>query len=204
MTHAEGERKAGEEAAPIRLAREKIDIVFAAAACAMALASLAAAPGLSGLFGAALALLMIAIARIDARAFTIPDPLSGAAFLLGLAEAARQSSEGPLAGAALAASGAFVAFLAFFALREIYWRLRGREGLGLGDVKLAGAAGAWLDPVFIAAAVEIAAVGALAAYTVARLSAGRPLRASARLPFGLFFAPAIWLCWLLQAWFGAV
>ena len=33
----------------------------------------------------------------------------------------------------------------FFALRYGYARLRGRQGLGLGDVKLAFVAGAWLD-----------------------------------------------------------
>jgi hypothetical protein len=26
----------------------------------------------------------------------------------------------------------------------------------------------------------------------------RPLRLAGRLPFGLFLAPAVWLCWLLE------
>jgi leader peptidase (prepilin peptidase)/N-methyltransferase len=48
-------------------------------------------------------------------------------------------------------------------------------------------------------AVEIAALAALAVYALRRSMTGRPIRATARLPFGLFFAPAIWLCWLLEA-----
>ncbi len=45
---------------------------------------------------------------------------------------------------------------------QLYRRLRGREGIGLGDVKLAGVAGAWLDWQSIPIAVEIAALAALA------------------------------------------
>ena len=40
--------------------------------------------------------------------------------------------------------GAVLALL-FLGLRALYRRLRGRDGIGLGDVKLAGVAGAWLD-----------------------------------------------------------
>jgi hypothetical protein len=37
-------------------------------------------------------------------------------------------------------------WLSFFALRSAYWRTRGREGIGLGDVKLAVVAGAFIRP----------------------------------------------------------
>ncbi|HTW93394.1 MAG TPA: hypothetical protein VMD30_01285, partial [Tepidisphaeraceae bacterium] len=52
------------------------------------IASLVAAPGLPGLFGAVLGLLMLAIAVADARAFIIPDRLTLAAFLLALLDTA--------------------------------------------------------------------------------------------------------------------
>jgi leader peptidase (prepilin peptidase)/N-methyltransferase len=86
----------------------------------------------------------------------------------------------------------------FLALRILYRRLRGRDGLGLGDVKLAGVAGAWLGWFTIPISIEIAALAALAAHIMARRWQGLTLSATARLPFGLFFAPAIWLCWLLE------
>ncbi|MGH6852138.1 MAG: prepilin peptidase, partial [Methylocella sp.] len=91
--------------------------------------------------------------------------------------------------------------LAFFALREIYLRLRHRHGIGLGDVKLAAVAGAWLDWTLIPVAIEIAALAALTFYLTSQLVLRRPIDAAAKLPFGLFFAPAIWFCWLLNAIF---
>jgi leader peptidase (prepilin peptidase)/N-methyltransferase len=68
----------------------------------------------------------------------------------------------------------------------------------LGDVKLAAVAGVWIDWPLIPVTVEIAALSALLAYGVSRLMLRLPVQRSARLPFGLFFAPAIWLGWLLQ------
>jgi leader peptidase (prepilin peptidase)/N-methyltransferase len=47
-------------------------------------------------------------------------------------------------------------------------------------------------------AIEIAAFAALIIYAVRQFLLGRPISATSRLPFGLFFAPAIWICWLLE------
>ncbi len=174
---------------------------FAAIACSIAIASLVAAPGRSGLLGGALGLLMLAIAAADARAFIIPDKLTVAAFLLALTNAANEGLESMPENIAVAALRGFVLALAFFALREIYLRLRHRHGIGLGDVKLAAVAGAWLDWTLIPVAIEIAALAALIAYIANQLVLRRPLCAAAKLPFGLFFAPAIWFCWLLNAIF---
>ena len=76
--------------------------------------------------------------------------------------------------------------------------LRGREGIGLGDVKLAGVAGAWLDWPIIPIAIEIAAVAALGAYLIRHFCFRRAVRPTTRMPFGLFLAPAIWIGWLLE------
>ncbi len=95
-----------------------------------------------------------------------------------------------LRGAALA--------LVFLLIRYGYERIRGREGIGLGDIKLASVAGAWLDWLTLPIAVEIAACAALLVYLVRQFAFGRPVDATSRLPFGLFFAPTIWLCWVLQ------
>jgi leader peptidase (prepilin peptidase)/N-methyltransferase len=174
---------------------------FATIACSIVVGSLVAAPGRAGLLGGALGLLMLAVAVADARAFIIPDKLTIAAFLIALTNAAHEGLESTSENIAVAALRGLVLALAFFALREIYLRLRHRHGIGLGDVKLAAVAGAWLDWTLIPVAIEIAALTALILYIASQLVRRRPLYAAAKLPFGLFFAPAIWFCWLLNAIF---
>lgn len=171
------------------------------AACGVVIASLMAAPGASGFFGAALGLLMLAIAVADARVYIIPDQLTLAALLLALAETAVSGFENMPENMALATLRGLVLALGFLALRDLYYRLRHRQGIGLGDVKLAAVAGAWLDWPLIPVAIEIAAVLALIVYITSQLILRQPLRATAKLPFGVFFAPAIWFCWLLGALF---
>jgi leader peptidase (prepilin peptidase)/N-methyltransferase len=146
---------------------------------------------------------MLAIAAVDARYYIIPDELTLAALALAIANA---GLEGWLDGWGAALEGVGAALLrgavlaaGFLALRAVYHRLRGREGIGLGDIKLAGVAGAWLAWATIPVAVEIAALAALAVYVMRQFAGGRVVSATARLPFGLFLAPAIWLGWLLEA-----
>jgi leader peptidase (prepilin peptidase)/N-methyltransferase len=173
--------------------------VLSALVLATIAASLWAAPGFGGALGAGLALVMLAIAAIDAHQFIIPDKLTATALGLGLLNAGIQDWDSALAGIAAAILRGFVLASCFFALRAIYHRIRGRQGIGLGDVKLAAVAGVWLECTTIPIAVEIAALAALAAVAIRQLARGRPLRAHGRLPFGLFLAPAIWLGWLLEA-----
>jgi leader peptidase (prepilin peptidase)/N-methyltransferase len=165
------------------------------------LASIAAAPGWSGAAGAVLAGLMLAIAVIDHRRMIIPDELNALAFIAGLIVAGA-GADAPAAIAILQALvRATLMFALFFAFRAGYRALRGMEGMGLGDVKLAAVAGVWLDWAGLPAVVEIAALSALAAALCARLR-GDGFDPKARLPFGTFFAPAIWICWLFAMWRG--
>jgi len=166
--------------------------------CAV-LASLAVTPGSTGIAGAALAAVAVDIAVVDRRAFIIPDPLNALAFVVGLAGAVLAAPEEPLEAILRALLRAAIMFSAFFAFRAGYRQLRGIEGIGLGDVKLAAVAGVWLDWVDLPIAVDIAALAALAAALLRRLTWG-DLDMRAKLPFGAFFAPAIWLCWLLATW----
>jgi leader peptidase (prepilin peptidase)/N-methyltransferase len=178
---------------------DKVDASIVAAGAVAAAASIAASPGVAGWLGAGLALVMLAIAAIDARRFIIPDPLNAAGLALGFIHAAAQG-EGGMANALVEAAlrGSALALM-FLALRATYMRLRGRQGIGLGDVKLAGVAGVWLGWIAMPIAIEVAAVSALAVYATRHFIFRRPVRATSRLPFGLFLAPAIWLGWLLQA-----
>jgi leader peptidase (prepilin peptidase) / N-methyltransferase len=86
-----------------------------------------------------------------------------------------------------------------WSLRIVYRHLRGRDGMGLGDVKLGGVAGVWLDWPMIPVAIEIAALACLTAYVTKHLLARKSIQLTGKMPFDLFFAPAIWLGWLLQS-----
>ncbi len=161
--------------------------------------SFAASPDWRGAFGAALAVLMLAIAVSDIRYFIVPDVLSGSAFALGLIFAGL-FDDAPLAEAILTCLlRAATAALPLLALMLLYEWWRGRPGLGLGDVKLAAVAGAWLDWFTIVGVIEVAALAALAAFAVWRYVLRRPIAATTPLPFGLFLAPAIWAGWLAEA-----
>ncbi|MGC1824087.1 MAG: A24 family peptidase [Pseudolabrys sp.] len=165
-------------------------------------ASLIVLPNAHGVIGGGLAILMIAIAIVDARRFIIPNELTAAALALGFLTAAVQDSSSVLELLAVAALRGAVMAIAFLSLRVLYRRIRGHDGIGLGDVKLAGVAGVWLDWWVLPVAIEIAALAAIAVYAVRFLYGRRPsARLKAKLPFGLFLAPAIWVGWLLQALF---
>ena len=172
--------------------------LIGAAGVGAVLASFAASPGWTGAAGAALAALTLAIALIDRRRLIIPDELNALAFAAGLAAAWLRTRVSPSAAILHALLRAAVMFAAFFAFRAGYRRLRGIEGMGLGDVKLAAVAGVWLDWVDLPIAVNIAALSALAATLIRRLR-GADFDPKAKLPFGAYFAPAIWICWLLAA-----
>ena len=162
-------------------------------------ASLMAGPGIDGLMGALLAALMLAIAASDFRRYIIPDELTAAAALLALV---RSGWVGPDAGrdAVLWAAGTSLAIaVALLALMAAYRGWRGRDGMGLGDVKLAAIAGAWLGFTTFLVVIEIAALIALGTYLLTGAIGRRPLKATAFLPFGVFLAPAIWLGWLMDA-----
>ena len=161
--------------------------------------SLLAAPGPDGLLGAFLAALMLAIAIIDSDRYIIPNELTGAAVALALLRAGAVGPEADLRAVMWAAFRAAAVTLPLLALMIGYRRWRGRDGLGLGDIKLTAVAGAWLGFVTIFAVIELAALSALGAYVVNGYLRKRPLRATAFLPFGLFLAPAIWIGWLVEA-----
>ena len=142
---------------------------------------------------------VVMVVRSDLRDFVIPDGASLLIAGLGLAVAGGApwlAGEGPdeaaLAGLAALATG--VAAFTVFALVGALFRRFGREALGFGDVKLAGASAVWLAPADAALALEIAALGAVLALLATRR--GGSLRDTA-VPFGAFMAPAAWLVFVL-------
>ncbi|MDI3566247.1 A24 family peptidase [Bradyrhizobium sp. Arg816] len=172
-------------------------LAFAGVVFVLVVTSLMIVPGADGLLGAYLAALMLGIACNDARHYRIPNELTAAAFGIALLREAilPNASTASILWPVFRASAVSLP-LFFLLLFYRYWR--GRDGLGLGDVKLAAVAGAWLELPTAAAVIELAALSAIAAYTANALVRRRSLRGTAFLPFGLFMAPAIWIGWLSE------
>jgi leader peptidase (prepilin peptidase)/N-methyltransferase len=157
--------------------------------------ALSAVTVLSGwLLWASLALgwTLLTLAVIDWRHYWLPDALTLPLIPAGLAVI--WAIDPARLGAHLI--GAVAGWVAFAALAWLYRRLRGREGLGGGDAKLLGAAGAWLGWPALPSIVLVAA-GAGLALALARAAGGTKLAAKERIAFGPYLALAIWLVWLL-------
>ena len=174
-----------------------------ACACGVCIAGVsfyALSPG-TALVSCLLGWAMLAIALIDAQRFTIPDVLSLPAIPAGLLASGYLLDPWSSQLVSLDhAIGACLGGAVFWLVREAYWRLRRREGLGLGDVKLAAAGGAWVGWERLADMVLLSAAAALSlAVALAALRGGR-LSGAERLPFGAFLAPSIWVVWVVGAW----
>jgi leader peptidase (prepilin peptidase)/N-methyltransferase len=132
---------------------------------------------------------LLALALADLRYRVLPDALTLALVLFGLAVASASPGQ-DVAGALL--SGV-VGAGAFALLRLGYRHLRGREGMGPGDVKLMAGIGAALPLATLPAVTLAAACGGLALALV--IADWR--RGGAELPFGAFLAAGAALVWAL-------
>lgn len=132
-------------------------------------------------FGFCCCMLVVVFTDYDAK--IIPDEMVIAGVILGLlATQVHVSSWTRLF------SGATVGFGVLWAIREIYYRLTGREGMGFGDCTLALAMGSVLGATGVMITFFLASlVGTLIGLAI--LSANKQsLRTE--LPFGVFLAPA--------------
>ncbi len=168
-------------------------------------------------FSAAFAGLAAWIVVSDLRRFEIPDEANVVLLLGGLAWCALTlasspaqllmvdvlTSDAPLwfahaAGVVDGLARSAVAAGSLLGVRILYRRLRGIDGLGLGDVKLAGAAAPWLVWSDLPAALLVAVLAALVATIAAAAIGRRGLDRAAWIPLGAFLAPAAYVVWMLR------
>lgn len=135
--------------------------------------------------------LLAALSTVDWRSYRLPDPLNLILLIGGLAIAAAHGRDALVASAASALAG----FAVLWSLAALYRRLRGRDGLGFGDVKLLGAGASWVGITGLPTVVLAATVGALALLATMRLRGAR-IDGATIVPFGPFLAFGIWIVWL--------
>ena len=150
---------------------------------------------------AAFLLAMVAVAFIDAEHGIIPDRITLPGLVVGAAAA-------PLLGLTLrdALVGAACGGGFFLLLAVAYRRVRRREGLGGGDVKLGAMMGAFLGWQGVLLTIFLGSfLGTIVALGL--LGSGRATRTTA-LPYGTFLAPAAGVALLLGPaivrWYGSL
>ena len=141
---------------------------------------------------------LLILSWIDFKTFILPDYLTYgliayglvANIFLGLDWASTESSM----------LGALFGFVSLYALNQLYLKIRGHHGIGMGDAKLLGALGAWLGwsalPGILFMASAFGILGGIVWLRLNKKNHGSPF------PFGpfLIFAGIIELLWpqLLQ------
>jgi leader peptidase (prepilin peptidase) / N-methyltransferase len=163
---------------------------FELGAFAIALWAAASASGWPMWATAIFGWLLLTLATIDARVFLLPDVLTLPLIPAGLAVNAALDRAVPTDQVI----GAVAGYLFVIVIRVAYRRLRGREGIGMGDAKLLAAAGAWVSWQGLPSVIAIAAFTGLAMSLLAA-ARGTSLSLTDRVPFGTFLCLGTWIVW---------
>ena len=139
-----------------------------------------------------LAAVLIVLSLIDLKTFRLPDSLTLPLIAAGILTAAYLGS-GTVAWRTISAA---IGFASAYGVAKTYEAVRGRSGLGLGDVKLYAAAGAWVGGEGLITVLLYACCTALLAITASRQRHGGKAQGTDAIPFGPFLAAGIWLVWL--------
>jgi leader peptidase (prepilin peptidase)/N-methyltransferase len=161
------------------------------AALAIAAWAAAAVPGNEVWVACVLGWTLLTAAWIDWRTMLLPDVLTLPLLVVGLIVTERANPDSLLDHVVAAVFG----WLLLYAVAWTYRRLRGRDGLGLGDAKLLAALGAWLGVGELPIVLLLASCLGLVAAGVGAL-AGKRMTAATAIPFGPFLALAGWLSFL--------
>jgi leader peptidase (prepilin peptidase)/N-methyltransferase len=136
----------------------------------------------------------IILSIIDLRTLQLPNALVAGLGTCGLLYAMSDFGEGLV----YALSGAALGYVSLFILAEGVRRLGGKDGLGGGDIKLAGALGTWTGPWAVAPMLTGASITALVIVGLISLS-HLGWRRDQRIPFGPFLAGSGFAIWFYSA-----
>jgi len=170
-----------------------------AATLAAVVVSFATLPPTQAVFSALLAALCVFIAWVDLEQLIIPDLANAAIAVLGLAQIAIETPQAALTESITdALMRSIVAGGLLFLVRFAFERFAGKEGLGLGDVKLMAAGATFLSFASLPYALVLATAAAILAIALRSIRQGAWADRGAQIPFGAFLAPAIWVAFLLE------
>ncbi len=132
---------------------------------------------------------LVTLSVIDFRTGYLPDVIVAPLGLIGLGVAIIGSPIGvtwlmAVLGAALNAGF-------FYGLRWLVTRLKGREAMGLGDVKLVGVGGLWLGPLGLPYIMAVAGISTLVGAGITGLITGKQVWRG-EMPLGPGLALGVW------------
>jgi leader peptidase (prepilin peptidase)/N-methyltransferase len=173
-------------------------MVLAGGAAAIGVISALTLPWPVAIASTVLGMLMVAGADVDARTFLLPDTITWGAVACGIVAASLLHPAAPwvTAGEAITRAACIAATLALF--RSGYGWIRRSESLGLGDVKLAAAIGAWLPVDTVPLCFGLATTSALLAVMFGYLN-GQSITRATRIPFGAFLCPSLWVVFYVDS-----
>jgi leader peptidase (prepilin peptidase)/N-methyltransferase len=173
-------------------------MVLAGGAAAIGVISALTLPWPVAIASTVLGMLMVAGADVDARTFLLPDTITWGAVACGIVAALLLHPAAPwvTVGEAIARAACIAATLALF--RSGYGWIRRSESLGLGDVKLAAAIGAWLPVDTVPLCFGLATTSALLAVMFGYLN-GQSITRATRIPFGAFLCPSLWVVFYVDS-----
>ncbi|MGC1497774.1 MAG: A24 family peptidase [Sulfitobacter sp.] len=164
------------------------------ALCAAVLAVIAGGDPAHVFLSALFLWVLIGLAGADLLWFRLPDVLTATLAVVAVGLAVAPGGIG-LYDAML---GAFFGAGSFAVLRGGYFWLRGREGLGLGDVKLMVGLGAFSGPFDLPMLILLGAVLGLLIAVMDKLRNRSALKADGAIPFGTALCGAAGLLWLVN------
>ncbi len=139
-------------------------------------------PTLLGLCWLIFGLGLLLLGLIDAQTKLLPDiltlPLMWLGIVMQLLDATRT------VGLEASVWGVLVGYLPLWVLAHLYVLIRHREGLGMGDLKLLAAMGAWSGPVIIPSVIFASSLMAIVGVIAARLFGHNKTSLAAEFPFG--------------------
>ena len=134
---------------------------------------------------------LLAMGLIDLKTLRLPDFGNYLLIAGGMAVTYALAADAAIDHAIGAVSG----FLILFVVSRLYRRIRGRDGLGLGDAKLLAAGGAWLGWQALPGILMIAGAAGLIVAIIAQN--GQSFDRRRVVAFGPYLALAIWISWLV-------
>ena len=143
------------------------------------------------IFSMLLGLLLILLSYRDFLSFKIPDWINASILISGISYniMMKQNPWIPI-------TSFLIAGVLFYLLSLIYSKLRNRQGLGGGDIKLFACSALWLLPYYLPLVLLISSITALLyAFLLFLLNLNLPKKIN-KIPYGPFLAMGVWISFL--------